>query len=114
MDLRGDGMNQDRLPRELEGLFTSYREVLPDVDASAAFTPGLWSRIDQRRGYTYSLRRIARGFVTAAAAITLMLSAALWIPNQLGRTNTNGNYVDVLADDGQQQEEVIYLALAAD
>jgi hypothetical protein len=41
------------------------------------------------------------GFVTAAAAICLIISAALWYPSQMSQSNSS-TYVDVLAEDGSE------------
>lgn len=87
-------MDQNR-HAELEALFASYRDSIEVPDATPDFMPGLWNRIEQRRTVTYSLRRLASGFVTAAAAICLMLSLAMWSPPQASAST----YVDVLADD---------------
>jgi len=87
-------MDQNR-DAELEALFASYRNSMSVPDATPDFMPGLWNRIEQRRGVSYSFRRLASGFVTAAAAICLAMSLALWSPPQI----TANTYVDVLADD---------------
>jgi hypothetical protein len=81
---------------ELDALFASYRNAIEVPDATPDFMPGLWKRIDQRRTATYSFRRLASGFVTAAAAFCLMMSLAMWSPPQQFPA---GTYVDVLADD---------------
>jgi hypothetical protein len=89
-------MDQDRISPELEALFASYRNSVRVPDASPDFMPGLWTRIEQKQRVTYSFRRIAQGFVTAAAALSLMMSLALWTPDQ--KQVPAGTYVDVLAD----------------
>ena len=90
-------MEHDKWPAELEGVFAAYRNAVIEPEPSANFMPGLWSKIDQRRRDTYSFRRIASGFVTAAAAICLMLTVALWTPSQVPVTG-GATYVEVLAD----------------
>ena len=90
-------MKEDRFPPELEALFASYRQSLPDREGSANFMPDLWAKIDSRKTVTYSFRRMASRFVTAAAAITLVLSAALWVPSQNTQV-PSPTYVEVLAD----------------
>jgi hypothetical protein len=57
----------------------------------------LWTKIDQRRRVSYSFRRMASGFVTAAAAICLLLTAALWTPSQIPISG-GATYVEILAD----------------
>jgi hypothetical protein len=87
-------MDQNR-HAELEALFASYRNAIEVPEATPDFMPGLWNRIEQRRSVTYSFRRLASGFVTAAAALCLMMTLAMWSPSQIGAST----YVDVLADD---------------
>lgn len=90
---------QDRLGPEMGALLSSYKRALPAADASPEFMPALWARIEHRQSTTHGFRRMASGFVTAAAAICLMLSVALWAPPNPGQTQTVGAYIDVLADD---------------
>jgi hypothetical protein len=97
MVFRGGAMQNDNWPDELERIFAAYRTVGSEPEPSADFLPGLWRKIDQRRRVTYSFRRIASGFVTAAAAICLVLSVALWTPSQSPVTG-GATYVEVLAD----------------
>jgi hypothetical protein len=87
-------MDQNR-HAELDDLFASYRNAVEIPEASPEFMPGLWTRIEQRRTVSYSLRRMTSGFVTAAAAICLVMTLAMWLPSP-GSVST---YVDVLADD---------------
>jgi len=87
----------DKLPAELESLFSTYRASVPEVEPSIEFMPRLWERIDSQQRITYSFRRLARGFVTVAAALCLCLSAAVLNPPQTS-TSHAGTYVDVLAD----------------
>ena len=89
-------MDQIRVPAELESMFASYRTAVQVPDASPDFMPGLWSKIEQRQRITYGFRRMASGFVTAAAAICLMISFALYIPSQV--QTSAATYIEVLAD----------------
>jgi hypothetical protein len=88
-------MKEERFPDEVQALFATYRDTLPDIDASPAFMPGLWTKIESRRREAYSFGRFARGLVTAAAAICLIMSAALWMPSQAPLAYAS-TYVDVL------------------
>ena len=90
-------MQENRVPAELESLFASYRTAVSVPDPSADFMPVLWSRIEQRQRVTYGFRRMASGFVTAAAAICLMISFALYNPPPI-QTASAATYVEVLAD----------------
>jgi hypothetical protein len=91
-------MEDDRWPGELTALFCAYRQTAVEPEASRDFMPGLWARIDQRQKVTYSFRRLASGFVTAAAALCLLMSVALWSPTQQQSVSAE-TYVEVLADD---------------
>jgi hypothetical protein len=55
----------------LNELFARYRAACPDPEASPAFMPGLWQKIEDRRSFAWKLRHYARGLVTVAAAICL-------------------------------------------
>lgn len=94
---RGVPMNQKGMPAELDSLFASYRSAVDVPEASPDFMPVLWSRIEQRQRVTYGFRRMASGFVTAAAAICLVISFVLYNPSQ-SVTGTTATYVEVLAD----------------
>lgn len=91
-------INGERLPAEIEGLLASYRTALPVPEPSPEFLPKLWASIDSRPPVFYSVSRFARGFVTVAAGLCLLMSAALWVPPQIPASH-NGTYVDILADD---------------
>ena len=93
-------MDQNR-NSELDALFASYRNAVEVPEASPDFMPGLWRRVEQRRTVAYSFRRLASGFVTAAAAICLAMTLVMWSPSQIwsSQTTVAGTYVDVLSDD---------------
>ena len=49
------------LNRKLDQVFAEYRAAFPDPDASAAFMPGLWQRIESRRSANMTVfRRLAQ------------------------------------------------------
>jgi hypothetical protein len=54
-------------------LFDRYREACPDVEASVSFMPGLWTRIDARRGWMWHLRSYTQRMVAAATLASLVL-----------------------------------------
>ena len=90
-------MQENRVPAELESLFASYRTAVRVPDPSPEFMPALWSKIEQRQKVTYGFRRMASGFVTAAAAICLMISFALYNPSPM-QSAAASTYVEALAD----------------
>ena len=66
----------------LDSLFRAYREACPDTEPGANFMPDLWRRIEARQGVTFSLRRMASAFVTAALAFSLLLGVYMALPRQ--------------------------------
>jgi hypothetical protein len=90
--------------RKLDELFAAYRDVLPDREPSANFTPELWRRIDQRRKVVLSFGRYARGLVTAALALCFAITALTWSPS-MGSSYT-ATYVDVLDEDQHDVDTV--------
>jgi hypothetical protein len=83
---------------DLEKLFSDYRDSLPDPEPSAAFTPGVWQRIEARRSPLRFLRRMAEAFVAVAALVTLLIGTFL-IPRLQNAPVYSATYVDVLAAD---------------
>jgi hypothetical protein len=97
------------LPGEVQALFACYREAAPDREPTADFTPGLWNKIEARRGFTYNFGRLARRFVTAAAAICLIMSVGLIDP-ATSTSATFMSYIDVLVQDISDEADEIQLA----
>lgn len=76
----------------LEGLFAAYREACPDPEPGGDFMPQLWQKIEGRRAFSYSLKRLARGVITVAAAAALAM--ALFLAPQ---HRTSPSYLELLA-----------------
>lgn len=90
-DLGGGGEGLDRLLR-------AYRQVCGEPEPSANFMPELWSRIEQRRSAVFRFRRVARAFVTAAAALSIFLAGLTHTNPQLRAPEVyQATYLDVLA-----------------
>ncbi|MBI3472406.1 MAG: hypothetical protein HY013_13720 [Candidatus Solibacter usitatus] len=87
-------------PREqrFDALLKSYREACPDPEPSVNFMPHLWAKIERAQNASLGFRRIARGFVTAAAAVSLMMGALAVIPNSATSPIYTATYVETLAD----------------
>jgi len=64
---------QPDLESELDRIFAAYREACPAPEPSPNFMPLLWEKIEARRSVSYSFGRLTRAFITAAAAICLLL-----------------------------------------
>lgn len=88
--MRGD--NEQRL----DALFRAYRDACPTPEASANFMPNLWQRIEARQTYTFSFRRMANAFVTAALALSLGLGVYMFIPHS--NAYSPQSYIEALAE----------------
>ncbi len=86
----------DEFPEKIAALFRAYRDTFPDPEPSADFTPGIWRGIEARRSSNLFVRRMSQIFVTAAAAITLLIAAVL-IPHYRNWQVYSASYVDVLS-----------------
>jgi hypothetical protein len=82
----------------LDALFRAYREACPDREPSPNFMPHLWQRIEARQTMTFSLRRMAGGFVTAALALSVALGVFMSIPQHSNQTSVPQSYIEALAD----------------
>src|SRR5688572_28624787 len=60
---------------KLDALFRAYARACPAPEPSANFMPNLWKRIESRQNFTFSFRRMANAFVTAAVALSIALGA---------------------------------------
>lgn len=89
----------ERFEAELTDLFAQYREALPDPEPSANFTPRLWQKIEARQSTTRQVRRLAQGFVTAAAAVSLLIGVFLSLPQNRISPFYTATYLELLAAD---------------
>ncbi|MBS1853760.1 MAG: hypothetical protein JST11_00225 [Acidobacteria bacterium] len=87
----------------LDALFRAYRAATPGPDPSVNFMPELWARIDSRRTFTFSFRRMANAFATAAVALSIALGLYMSMPKS-NRPVLTQTYVDALADASTPQE----------
>lgn len=80
----------------LDALFRAYHAACPIPEASANFMPELWQKIESRQTFTFSFRRMANAFVTAAVALSIALGVYMSIP----RSNPyySQTFVEVLAE----------------
>ncbi|MEO8025339.1 MAG: hypothetical protein ABI823_02640 [Bryobacteraceae bacterium] len=92
------------LDSKLDAVFAAYRASMPDRDASAAFMPGLWQRIEARQNSGLMFRRLTGALVGAAAIITLLMAAVL-IPRYQNSQVYSATYVDVLA--AEHSEDIV-------
>jgi hypothetical protein len=93
-------MNED-----FDSLLAAYRNACPDPEPSDRFMPGLWTKIEARQSSVVMLTRWSKIFVTAAAAITLLMSVVL-IPRVQSIDVYNSSYIDVLSADSTYDNAV--------
>jgi hypothetical protein len=98
MDRMADRGSDKRSSDKLDALWAQYRAACPDPDASAGFMPGLWQRIEARRGSSTAtvLRRLAQVCVGATLALSILMGVVL-IPHFQTAPVYGSTYVDVLA-----------------
>jgi hypothetical protein len=85
------GRDEERL----DAIFEAYRRACPTPDVSANFMPNLWSQIEARQRYTFSFRRMAQAFVTAAVALSIALGVYMAMPHP---NLSPYSYIDALAE----------------
>jgi len=81
---------------KLDSLWRAYRAACPDREPSANFMPSLWRRIEARQNVTFSMQRMVRGFVTAAAAVTIAIGVYVSLPRATPASEVN--YLEALAE----------------
>lgn len=81
----------------LDAMFYAYRQAHGDWTANPNFMPQLWSRIDRSRKNALRFRRIAQAFVTAAAALSLLMATLVSSPRYRSPEVYQSTYVETLA-----------------
>ena len=80
----------------LDALLTAFKGACPDRDPSTNFMPELWARIEARRTYTFSFRRMANALATAAVALSIALGVYMAIPRTPAINSQS--YIEALAE----------------
>ena len=102
MSMESNGFSQKPdLERQFDGLLASYRDACPDPEPGPNFMPSLWRAIDSRRNFALSFGRWARGLVTAAAALAMLMAVFVAMPSPQVSPVYLATYVEVLDDDGR-------------
>jgi len=105
------GSDNDRL----DALFGAYRAACGSPEPSANFMPDLWARIESRQSVTFSFRRMANAFATAAVALSIALGIYMSVPKS-NQSFLNQTYVEALAEastpDAQEFVNPVTLDLA--
>jgi hypothetical protein len=84
----------------LDRFFQRYRQSCPDVEPSVNFMPALWQRIETRHSFPFLFRKLGRSFVTASAALCLLLLAL----NLAVTPQTGISYADALMAEGSAEQ----------
>ena len=92
-------LENPELERRLDGLLLRYRDACPDPEPGPNFMPALWQSIDSRRSFALSFGRWARGLVTAAAALAMLMAVFVAMPSRQVSPVYLATYIDVLDDD---------------
>jgi ABC-type nitrate/sulfonate/bicarbonate transport system permease component len=82
---------------KLDSLFRAYARACPAPEASPNFMPNLWQRIESRQKFTFSFRRMANAFATAAVALSIALGVYMSIPRNTSNLYAQ-TYIEALAD----------------
>jgi hypothetical protein len=82
--------------QKLDALFRAYADACPSPEPSVNFMPHLWQRINSRQVFTFSFRRMASAFVTAAVALSVALGVYMSVPRS--NPNTPQSYIEALAE----------------
>ena len=81
---------------ELDSLWQAYRAACREAEPSANFMPVLWSRIEARRRFAFSVRRMVSGFITVAAAAAIAIGVYVSLPSTTPTYEVN--YLEALAE----------------
>ena len=80
---------------KLDALFRAFA-ACPTPEPSANFMPTLWQKIESRQTFTFSFRRMANVFVTAAVALSIALGVYTYLPHNT--PSYPQSYIEALAE----------------
>ena len=80
----------------LDALFREYRAANADFEPGVNFMPGMWQRIEARRGSSLLVRRWAEVCLLATVALAVLLSVFV-LPSVQRASIYQSTYVDTLA-----------------
>jgi hypothetical protein len=98
------GRTENEFEVRLSALWAEYRNAIPDPEAGVNFMPEVWARIEERRTFAFGIRRFARGIITAAAAVSLLMAVYLSVPQRYPSTFYTSTYLELLAA-GQNHDQ---------
>lgn len=91
---------------KLDRLFQLYRASCPEVEPSADFMPAIWQKIEARRSFSFTFRRVASALAGASVAIGLLMTG-LNLAGERRNVFIAPTYADALAVD-QTVEKTYY------
>ena len=94
--------------QRLQDLLEAYRNACPDPQESSTFMPGLWQKIEARQSFPSAMRRFAQLFVSAAAAMCLLMAMLLTTSNTHSPSPNVMTYVEAL--DNETSHDVMAYA----
>lgn len=83
---RNSNPGNRELESRFDALMASYRAALPDREASSAFLPEMWARIDARRNQTTFFTSMSKALVTFAVAASVLCGILVSSSASAGRT----------------------------
>jgi hypothetical protein len=83
--------------QELDELFRSYRQSVPDPDGSSRFMPGVWEKIEARRSLAFRVRHLARAFLGATAVLFTLVAGLMVLAGGRSAPDPHESYLDSLA-----------------
>jgi len=95
----------------LDNLFRAYHSACEPSQVNPNFMPELWMKIERTQNATFSFQRIAKGFLTAAAALSMALAVIGFLPTHSNSPVYSVSYVDALAAHNDSHESVDYMDL---
>jgi hypothetical protein len=95
--------------RDLNDLFSAYRDACAAPDASVNFMPRLWEGIEKRRRWAEPLWRWANGLAAAAVAASLFFVLLQLVPANSSLASTR-SYVELLAEAHESDDLDLQLA----
>lgn len=97
--------------RGLNDLWVRYDEACAPPEPSADFMPGVWRKIEARRGFLFQFRSYARRMAATAAAFSLLLLVLHFAPFGGHRDVYSMTYMDALEADSASEVMVMAASL---
>lgn len=94
--------------QELNRWWERYAEACWAPEPSADFMPGVWRKIEARRGFAWQIRSYAQRLALSAAALSLMFLAAGFLPFGNSTAVYQMTYLESLEADTQPETLAYY------